>query len=302
MKKSWGKMLREMVRNASRVLSMNQRNLLYIYPNNRRQDFPLADNKLITKEKLQPLGVRMPETYRSYDNFYELSSIEDDLAELSSFVIKPAKGKGGGGIIAVSHYEDGVWISVSGKRYTLGDLKKHIADIIFGVYSFDLHDTAIIEERITQHPDVEAMSPFGLADIRLIVLHGVQAMAMLRIPTRMSDGKANLHQGALGVGIDIGSGTTTTGILKRRTVASHPDTQKPFAGFKVPFWSRLLEMVRLPARVLPLGYLGYDIALSPQEPVLLEINIRPGLEIQNVNDRGLRQILQNIEGRGVGLW
>ncbi len=279
---------------AEAVLSMNRRNLDYIYTRNQRTHFPLADNKLLAKEILVPAGVRMPETYRTYGFFYELRNLEQDLGAYLDFVIKSAQGSGGNGIIVIVGRRGRDWLGISGKVYTLYDLQKHISDIIFGVYSFDLGDQAIIESRIVQHPEMQALSPLGLADVRLIMCDDRPVMAMTRIPTRQSEGKANLHQGALGVAIDIASGITTQAQFLGQPIDRHPDSGMQLIGREIPFWPQIVELAVKAAGAVPLKYLGVDISVATDGPQLLEINVRPGLEIQNVNGRGMLRTLQAL--------
>ncbi len=283
---------------AGAVLSMNRRNLHYIYTRNERRHFPLADNKLIAKEVLMAAGVRMPVTFRTYGYFYQLGSLGRDLERYSDFVIKPAQGSGGSGIIVIVGRKGRDWVGISGKVYTLYDLKKHISDIIFGVHSFDLGDHAIIESRITQHPDMQELSPLGLADVRIIMCDEVPVMSMTRVPSRQSEGKANLHQGAIGVSIDIASGMTTQAQFLGQPIDRHPDSGIPLLGRTVPFWPEVIGLALRAARAVPLKYLGVDISISPDGPQLLEINVRPGLEIQNVNGRGMLPVLEAAENGG----
>ena len=271
---------------------MNRRNLHYIYTRNARTHFPIADDKLLTKKVLGTAGVPMPKTYRTYSYFYELRNLESDLDPYREFVIKPAQGSGGGGIIIIVGRQGCDWLGISGRIYTAYDLKRHISDIIFGVYSFDLGDRAIIESRITQHPEMDEVSPLGLADVRVILCDNLPIMAMTRIPTRRSDGKANLHQGAIGVAVDIACGITTHGLFMGTPVDSHPDTGVNLLGRTLPFWPDVLAVAQHAAQTVPLKYLGVDISISPDGPLLLEINVRPGLEIQNVNARGMLSILR----------
>lgn len=292
------KRLKQIRKNSRNVLSMNKRNLNYIYPNNKRHDFPVADNKLFTKELLEKCDVTMPQTLTTYSSFYELTHLADDLARHSDFVIKPAKGSGGGGILVFIEKQGDHWITPGGKHFALADIKKHITDIIFGIYSFGLNDAAIIEERITQHPEVTRLSPYGLADVRLIVYQHQPVLCMARIPTLESDGKANLHQGAVGLGIDIATGKSSHAILLDKAVTRHPDTDEPLIDQQIPHWSRVVEMSRTAACIAPLKYLGIDISISDSGPVLLEINVRPGLQIQNANQQGMRGMLETIRKKG----
>ena len=290
--------LKRFFRASTHVLSMNQRNLEYIYPNNARHDFPIADNKLLTKQILSKAGVSVPETYTSYSSFFEMRDMEKDLKALGSFVVKPAQGSGGGGILVVAGQCEQGWKSVSGKIYTLEDLKKHIADIIFGVYSFGLSDHAIIEAKIEQHQALNQLSPFGLTDVRMILCQHKPVLSMLRVPTEESDGKANLHQGALGVGIDIQTGQATYATHYGETITAHPDTKVSLEAFSLPFWDEIVRMSIQVAESVPLKYLGVDLVISTDKPMVLEVNVRPGIEIQNANMMGMRKILEAQKAEG----
>jgi alpha-L-glutamate ligase-like protein len=270
------------------VLGMNRRNLGYIYPSNDRKYFPLADDKIRTKEVLAKAGVPVPETYKVYGHFFELLHLEEALEPYHDFVIKPSQGSGGGGIIVISGREGEAWKSISGKTFNLFDLKKHLSDIIFGVYSFDLSDRALVEARVVQHDEMSALSPFGLADVRVILYRDGPALAMTRIPTKASEGRANLHQGAVGAGIDLETGRTVHAVLNGEPLDRHPDTGVPLLGRQIPYWNEVMTVSRRAANALPLKYLGADVSISQTGPVLIEVNVRPGLEIQNANLQGLR--------------
>lgn len=287
--------LRHLPGSAAKVLTMNQRNLEYIYPNNHRKHYPLADNKLLTKELLIAAGVNVPNTLAVYGYFYELRHLESELALHNEFVIKPAKGSGGGGIIVIVGRDGDQWVSVGGTRYSVADLRKHIGDIIFGIHSFGLSDQAIIEQRIKQHPDIETMSAGGLADVRIIACNDIPIMSMIRLPTSISGGRANLHQGAIGAGIDLDTGKTTHASLKGNPATRHPDIGRDLIGVEIPFWNEVLATGIKAAKAIPLKYIGVDVAISDVGPVVLEINVRPGIEIQNVNQRGMREILRASE-------
>ncbi len=285
------------MRHADKVLGMNRRNLGYIYPSNKRRYFEFANNKLLTKKTLEAANLRVPKTYLTISYFYELTQLEASLQGVESFVIKPASGSGGKGIIVIAERKEEEWISVSGKIYSLEDIKKHIADIIFGVYSFDMNDTAIIEEKIVQDQGISSLSPHGLADVRMINYRGKNVKAMLRIATIASDGRANLHQGGIGVAIDLATGYTSSARIGREDITSHPDTGVVLLNVKIPFWEELLELCKAAAEVIPLDYLGIDIALSERGPVILEVNARPGIEIQNIAGEGMREPLSIIDKR-----
>lgn len=88
---------------------------------------------------------------------------------------------------------------------------------------------------------------------------------MLRVPTDRSDGKANLHQGGLGIGIDMEKGILTQGFDGRRHYDRHPDTGARLSGRPIPLWKEILALSVATSRILPLEYSGSDILKVPGE-------------------------------------
>lgn len=292
---TWIKKLKETQKKVNEVLSINNRNLGYVYPSNKRSDFPLANDKLLCKQTLKQVGVAVPETHFKYGYFYDLKSIAADLASLEDFVIKPANGSAGNGIVVITHREGEGWCSAGGRYYSLQDIKKHISDIIFGAYSHDMSDYAIIEQRIVQHEMLNSISDLGLSDVRIILYKDQPVSAMARVPTSESDGKANLHQGAIALGIDIETGITRHAIKDGVSISQHPDSKRDVIGLKMPYWKETIEMAIKAAESVPLKYLGVDIAITNSGAMMIEINARPGIEIQNANDMPMREQLEYLD-------
>ncbi|NPA34169.1 MAG: hypothetical protein GXO48_04485 [Chlorobi bacterium] len=276
------------------LLSINRRNIEYVYACNPRQYYPLADDKVLTKQWLEQLDIPVAKTYMIVESFADIRPAIRRLKSLEKAVIKPSRGRGGGGIMLVVN-KDGNLFSPSGRPLTDQLIRQHLADIIFGNYSFGLSDRAIIEEFIIPHEVFRNIYPEGVPDVRVIVYYGIPVLSMVRIPTDRSGGKANLHQGAMGVAIDMDSGTMLKGLWNGKYVSKHPDTEKQIEGVKLPFWNEVLEISKKIGTRSPLKYLGIDIVLSKNRPVVMEINVRPGLEIQNINRKGLRGLLQRIK-------
>ncbi len=290
----WMQGLKRLRRGASRVLAMNNRNLGFVYPSNARSHFPYANDKLLAKATLEAVGVPVPATHYAYRYFFELSRLREELGALEDFVIKPAQGSGGNGILVIAGRDGDEWLSVSGRRISLEELQRHITDIIFGVYSHDMADVAIVEDRIIQNPAIDAIYDRGLADVRLILYRHEPVLAMSRIPTSRSDGRANLHQGAVGIGIDLESGRSRFAMIGGQPLEKHPDSGAPLIDFAIPYWAEVMEYARRAAESVPLKYLGVDVAIAEEGPVILEINARPGLEIQNANFTPMRALLEAI--------
>ena len=273
------------------VLNINRRNVEYIYTWNYRRYFEIADDKCLTKKVLAESGIPVPETYAVIEAMGKIEEAWSKIRSKSCFAIKPSRGRAGSGIIVLEKHGE-QWYTSSNQPLDEKQIKNRIADIIFGNYSFGLSDKALVEERIKPHKFFLDIFPQGICDIRVITFRGRTVMAMCRIPTSKSDGKANLHQGALGVAVDLSTGQLGHGYDYRSYMESHPDTGSRFYGRLIPEWKEIMTICEKVSEHLPLKYLGIDIVIdSFKGPLVMEANIRPGLEIQNVNRKGLIESL-----------
>jgi alpha-L-glutamate ligase-like protein len=270
------------------VLSINQRNTDFVLRYNPRKLFPLVDDKLKTKKLALKAGIAVPPLYDLIETEHQIKSLEERLALYSDFVVKPARGSGGDGILVFKDKVYGRYRQINGKLTTVQELSYHLSCLLSGAYSLGgSSDYAIIEKRVVVDPVFAEVSYEGIPDIRIISLLGYPAMAMVRLPTRLSGGKANLHQGAIGVGIDLATGKTLGGVHHNDAIEYHPDTLNPVVGIEVPYWDQILEIASRCYELTGLGYLGVDIVLDKdQGPLMLELNARPGLNIQIANREG----------------
>jgi alpha-L-glutamate ligase-like protein/uncharacterized protein (TIGR02421 family) len=278
------------------ILGINARNLLYIKAYNPKKAIKLADNKLKTKKFLEARGVPVPKLINSISTREDAEKFDFDSLP-NSFVIKPNFGFGGEGIIPIANRREKCWITVSGKKIDKEFLFDHIIDILDGRFSIsNIADSAFFEQRLISHESISPYTYEGLPDIRIIVYNLVPIMAMLRLPTKESGGKGNLHQGAVGVGIDIATGKTTYIAKKNKIVDEIPDIGR-MDNLKIPFWDDILHIASKVQLVTNLGYLAVDIALDKSSgPVLLEINARAGLGVQIANLAPLRKRLERVQG------
>ena len=279
------------------ILGMNRRNIGLIGTYNERCNYSIADNKLATKSAALSRGIPVPELYGTVERQFQVRAVDEQIQALSSFVIKPAQGSGGKGILVITGRDGDQFVKSSGALIGISDVKRHISNILAGLHSLGgRNDVAMIEALIDFDPGLKDYSFEGVPDIRIIVFRGVPVMAMMRCATKASDGKANLHQGAVGVGIDIGSGQAVAAVQQSALITEHPDTGIGFDGLEVPYWSQVLNLAAGCASMAGLGYLGADIVLDRlRGPMLLELNARPGLAIQVANQAGLRHRLAQAE-------
>lgn len=282
---------------AKGIIGMNRRNIRYIGRYNDRRLYPLVDDKLQTKLLAKRYGITTPDLIGTVTTQFGVKHVAEMVEAYPGFVIKPAKGSGGKGILVVERQQDGGYIKPSGTRIERQDLERHVSNILSGLYSLGgSPDVALIESLIAFDEVFAAYTYEGVPDIRVIVFRGYPVMAMMRLSTAASDGKANLHQGAVGVGLDITTGTALRGVQFNRPRDDHPDTGHGLASLQVPGWDALLHLAASCYEMTGLGYLGTDMVLDRHHgPMLLELNARPGLAIQMANGEGLRRRLDLIE-------
>lgn len=285
--------------NIDNVLGLNARNRLFL-SSNKKEGRKIADSKLLTKRLLRRNHLPIPAILAIFRTPRQIMDFPwETLPE--NFVLKPSKGFGGQGVMMIKRKAKwaGEWYLMNGKLVTTQDLRFHALEILSG--RFSLHngsDVAFIEERIKIQTIFAKYVWHGAPDIRVVVFNKVPVAAMLRLPTRESQGKSNLHQGAIGVGVDLATGITTYGVLDGRFIKFIPETKRKINGLKIPNWSKILTLAVQTQEAIPfLGYLGVDIVLDKNRgPMVLEINARPGLEIQNANLVPLKKRLERVEG------
>lgn len=276
-------------------LGLNKRNVNYIYPSNKREDYKLADDKVLAKRIMETNGIACAKTYAVIENIGEIPAVWSKMRQYSSLAIKPANGSGGGGILILTQAENGDWMKGE-DVYSNEQIHLYLANIIMGVYSLGSNDRVLIEECIVPHAFFQSIYPEGVPDFRVIVYKHQIALGMLRVPTDASDGKANLHQGGLGIGVDLSTGRMTQAYNGRTYFDTHPDTGEQIDGVELPYWKEIIELSLTTAAAFPLKYLGVDIVIDAHKgPLIMEVNVRPGLGIQMVNKQGLAPILKAID-------
>jgi alpha-L-glutamate ligase-like protein len=279
------------------ILGMNRRNVGFIGKYNPRRNYRLVDDKLLTKEAAIKNNIPVPELYAVIEAQHQIAAATEALSAHEAFVIKPVQGSGGKGILVIVGREGDQFRKSSGTLISAEEVRRHLSNTLAGLYSLGgRNDRAMVEAMIQFDPYLEKYSYEGVPDIRVIAFKGVPVMAMMRCATHASDGKANLHQGAVGVGIDIATGKSVRAVQHGHLVTTHPDTGASFDELQLPYWDRILDLGSRCVEMTGLGYLGVDIVLDKTRgPVLLELNARPGLAIQVANMAGLRHRLAIAE-------
>lgn len=279
------------------LLGMNARNLLYIKEFNPRAAVAFADDKLKTKAFLAARGIPVAKIFGRIEDRTQLAAF--DFSQLPDVcVLKPNEGFGGEGILILrGRNKHGEFLEQGKHPLSKRALTEHIEDILDGRYSLGGRpDVAFFEKLLVPHEGFAPFRPAGLPDVRIVVFNFVPVMAMLRIPTAESHGKANVHQGGFGIGIDVSKGTTTHAMQYGHRIVDLPFGGSP-SGIVLPHWEEMLLIASRIQSLTNIGYLAVDLTVdSEQGPVLLEVNARAGLSLQVANLAPLRSRLERVAG------
>lgn len=278
------------------VIGINARNVSLINPLNHRRDMQLVNDKTLTKQLAEKAGIPTPKFYGALTTSRECKKLPYVLNPETGGAIKPARGTQGKGIMIVQGKVENGWQLANGRIVDEDELIFHAINLTSGMFSLaGQPDTVLVEERVVYDDVFRHVTYEGVPDIRVIVLKGIPIAAMLRLPTSKSDGKANLHRGGVGAGLDIATGQTMSAMIGEHPISHHPDTNAPLIGLQVPHWKTILEMATRAYDVTGLGYLGADIVLDRHNgPLLLELNARPGLSIQIAMGTGLKPFVDQV--------
>src|SRR5260221_1093204 len=282
----------------SNILGLNARSQLFLTPFNSSRARRIADSKVIMFKTFRKAGIPTPLIIKKFREPHDIFDFDWNTLP-DAFALKPSRGFGGEGIMDVKKKsKDGSgWITTQRQKVTVDELKLNVLDILEGAYSLgNVPDVAFIQEYVGRHNAFRKYAYRGTPDVRIIIFNKIPVMAMLRLPTKESGGRANLHQGAIGVGIDIATGITTKAIWHGNLIKYKPETSRKLHGIKIPTWTKILETAVSAAVASGLGYAGVDIVLHPEKgPMVLELNARPGLQIQLANMAGLKKRLERVD-------
>lgn len=276
------------VRRFDGVLGMNGRNE-QIARVNSPASIRLVNDKHRTKAALGEHGIPVAETLALFATRRDVRDLDWSVFP-DAWALKPNRSLGGCGILLAAGPAGDAWHTGSGRPLPVHVVENHLRMVLAGDFSPGGYDAALLEPLIRTHPALELLTFQGLPDVRIICHGDEPELAMLRLPTAASGGRANLHQGAIGAAVDLATGTITRARLGQREVHAHPDSGVPLIGAVVPHWQEVVRAASRCSAATGLQYVGADIVVdAARGPLVLEVNARPGLQIQNVTGRGLAQ-------------
>lgn len=143
-----------------------------------------------------------------------------------------------------------------------------------------------LEQPIVQHPALSALYPGAINTVRMMTLRGDDGtphivFACLRVG-RGGSYVDNFNAGGMTARVDLDTGRLRAPALNKAgdELSAHPDTGVAFEGFEIPFYDDCRALVLAAARkVEGIQYVGWDVAVTPDGPVLVEGNHFPGHDV-----------------------
>lgn len=184
-------------------------------------------------------------------------------------------------------------------------MKVHTADIADTKAYFDscIENRIFLEELVLQHEGLNRLCPASVNTIRVMTYHNHGDPRILWMGMRVGSGKSavdNFSSGGMVVAIDEEMGCLKGDAIDKvsQTFPVHPTTGVAFDGFPIPCFDQVkdlvLEAARMEDKIL---VIGWDVAITPDGPVLIEGNRRPGFGLSQVlDDRGRMDIIDDVLG------
>ena len=254
----------------------------------------VINNKLTTHLLLRALGLPTAELVGVYSRgrvhlfpAREVSPISDFLSDLAAderVFFKALGGAEGKNLFSVRRLPSGY--RVNGQLMTSAQLARELAE---GARPF------VIERGVEQHPAQRALFEDTTNTLRLLTMIDLASGepfvvgAVQRIGAHSSGPVDNWSQGGLSARVDIDTGrlSRATRLPSRAALdwfARHPDTNAQIEGSQVPHWGATVATVlRAAERASFLEYVGWDIIIGDDGPVILEANINSGMNVLQVH-------------------
>ncbi len=202
--------------------------------------------------------------------------------------------------------------SSGGKGIEVFELNKDNRKAVFS--QLKEYPRGIIEGFVNQHPMMKKLSVNSVNTIRVVTVQtyndipGVEKgkVHFLYAGIRMGCGDSyvdNLHSGGMMANVDIDTGVVVTPAVdfNRNSYTHHPETGEKILGFKVPYFDEIKKLIVSAYGSLP-GYYGWDIAITENGPIVIEVNTAPGavcLQSPFVPEKkGMRHVIAKFLGEG----
>jgi len=163
-------------------------------------------------------------------------------------------------------------------------------------YNHLIFGSFVCSEVIKQHPEINKIYDKSINTIRILSFIDKEGNVMLiSAAMRFGMGGSVVDNGSSGgfyVGVNLETGTLNNKGLQFNEhggaePTKHTDTDYVFGGFKIPFFNESCKLIKKALEHLPTGFAGWDVAITPNGPTLIEANENPHLHLSDSAYGGL---------------
>lgn len=294
---------------AMRFLSHRRNHEIYRPAVNRGAQQHILEDKWVTQLFLSGLGIAVPRTWGLYHPHFGATvdgarfRTADDMAAAlgphppARLILKPRGGRKGRNIMRIDLRADdagSISVAADGGEMSLAAFLETLPDDAFGDYDGTYHGW-LVQECLRQQEFLDRINPHTVNSMRVVTFIAADGsidvhLAALRLG-RAGGVADNWDRGGLSVGIDVRTGVLGQGVSKPRYggawTSTHPDTGERFEGEQLPDWPRVLELCRRAAAAFSgIRAIGWDVASTPEGPVIIEGNATWGLPVVQVHTSG----------------
>jgi hypothetical protein len=217
----------------------------------------------------------------------EIKFIEDHRLPEEDLFAKPELGKCGQGALMYYYAGSATYRSTSGRVMGDDDILEQIADC-------SKETPYILQPRYKNHPEIARLSPQALCTSRVITCRAPSgSVEVLACIFKMATGNNctdNFATGGIAIPVDIQTGTLGRGVTKEqftKRIKRHPQTGQIFAGFQIPGWRDLISLcIKAHNAFGAYALIGWDVAITGDGPILVEGNLRWGVESMQIAHGG----------------
>ena len=189
------------------------------------------------------------------------SDFEKFLKENKAIIVKPIDDEGGNGVEKFVYSNDLNCKELYDKLFANGQL--------------------LIEECIKQHKDMNILYDKSVNTMRMFTFYKDGESYFLQAVLKIGNGGVvdNFSSGGMYTYVSDTGDVYVEAIDKNDNIYhTHPISNNKIVGFKVPLFNEAIELVKEAAKVIPeVAYVGWDIAISENGPVIVEGNCFPGV-------------------------
>jgi hypothetical protein len=257
--------------------------------------YMIGENKIIIEQFFKALKISQPKTLCILLHGYVYSSgmerltgnqVQNELIHNNpeKLFVKPAEGCGGKGIHIFHKNDPGHFVTKDNVSFD-----QNFLDTIGKDQDY------IVQYGVTQNREISEIYPESVNTFRIYTENKNGVSRVVCAMLRMGRGHKeidNVSSGGICVNIDISTGKLGDYAMSydEEKIAQHPDTHVAFHNVTISQWDEIRKFATVSASKMPfLTYLGWDIALTPDGPVAIEINRTPILDVMETLSGGLRE-------------